>query len=577
MSKNQTGSDQASKNSQSVQSGKKGAKRYASIDFMRGLAIWMMIFLHTIMRWVDTGYFRDPGNLGDLELFVLFLLVAAVFLGAWAGFFLLVSSIGNMISMQKSIEHGTTAKQIAIKQIVGGIILLIFGMLSESTIGYHGALGILAQHGITESSKAWAVSTILTRWQHYETIHAVAWAVIINGSIHALLSQNDGHKKIKRNMKIYAILAIITIPLTYLAWWIGADFGDGVVGKNNLWELFYLFMLNTLDRSPEPLFPFMAIAFIGNIIGLWMCDDNRDKTLVSRWLKWCLGIFFVGLIGTVYFAFTEGEALDILLTDSWNLPRMSGYGYNTYWLFWFMGISAAQVAAVLLVIRLIEFRGRGQWFADNTTYWRRYGFVAFTIYNYEFFDVPVVLLYTAIPGTPSYNGGNVLFGRWEIWIIIAGVFLFWQLILKLWEKINYAFSLEWMIAKLAGLLIPGRPRKSDKKKPAIEVPWYYSPRLDVESRLLHINALNFVEKTEIDHEHHEDSRVAYKLSLLGVIFFPLAIAAFIISREAEKSEKPNDYLKKAKIVSSIFTAITAIVTIASCFITLNMVGLSGVF
>ena len=117
----------------------KGAKRYPTIDFLRGLAIWMMVFLHTLMRWVDRGAVVD--TIGSQQLFVVFILLSAVFFGAWCGFFLLVSAVGNMISMQKSLERGADVKGLAMKQILGGFILLMFAFLSESAIGYHGALG----------------------------------------------------------------------------------------------------------------------------------------------------------------------------------------------------------------------------------------------------------------------------------------------------------------------------------------------------------------------------------------------------------------------------------------------------
>ena len=56
------------------------AKRYASIDFMRGLAIWMMVFLHTLMRWVDKGAVIK--TIGDQQLFIVFILLSAVFFAA---------------------------------------------------------------------------------------------------------------------------------------------------------------------------------------------------------------------------------------------------------------------------------------------------------------------------------------------------------------------------------------------------------------------------------------------------------------------------------------------------------------
>jgi len=64
-----------------------------------------------------------------------------MFLGAWAGFFLLVSAFGNMISMQNSLKKGKSVSELIRKQVVKGCLLLIFAVLTESLLGYNGYLG----------------------------------------------------------------------------------------------------------------------------------------------------------------------------------------------------------------------------------------------------------------------------------------------------------------------------------------------------------------------------------------------------------------------------------------------------
>ncbi len=537
----------------------------------------MMVFLHTLMRWVDKGAVID--SIGSQELFVVFILVSAVFFGAWAGFFLLVSAVGNMISMQKSLERGADATGLAIKQIFGGFILLMFAFLSESAIGYHGALGEIALHGSSYIESGAAYEVFINRWAHFETIHAVAVCVIINGAVQAILARNGGWKNYKKKIRIYAILAVIVVVLTIPAWELGMPFGDPVIGEHNIFQVVYLFLLNILDRAPEPIFPFLAVSFIGSIIGIWMCDPDRDSGFVKRTLKRCIIWFWVGLALTLAVAFENGRAFDELIDHSWtirdfyNIPEDAFFGVGKYifWLGWFVCLTAAQVAAVILVLRLVEFRGRGQWFASKTKYFRRYGLVAFTIYNYEFFDIPFVLLYCWITGT-DYHAGNVTFGVWEIWIIIIGVFISWQIILKLWEKVGYVFGLEWMIAKLADLFFTP-PKKAESKKE--KEPWWYSARLDADIMLKNIQALNFRESSEVNHEQLEDSKVALKLSYLGLLFFPLAFAGFAISNEAEAVEKPNEYLKKAKLLSRIGILLTLAVIAVGMFVSLDMLGLGG--
>ena len=114
-------------------------KRFASLDFSRGLAIILMLVLHVIMTVLDiNGLFTKVNDLPILNLIALILLP---FLGGLAGFFLLVSSVGNMVSMYNDLERGNSIKNIVVKQVVGGFLLLIFAMLCEGVTGYFGLVG----------------------------------------------------------------------------------------------------------------------------------------------------------------------------------------------------------------------------------------------------------------------------------------------------------------------------------------------------------------------------------------------------------------------------------------------------
>jgi hypothetical protein len=70
-----------------------------------------------------------------------------------------------------------------------------------------------------------------------------------------------------------------------------------------------------------------------------------------------------------------------------------------------------------------------------------------------------------------------------------------------------------------------------------------------------------VEEPEVAHEKLVESKLAWKLSLLGFIFFPLAIAAYFIAKESLSTEKENKFNKRAKKVSvvAIIFALTWII------------------
>ncbi len=118
-------------------------ERYASIDFLRGFAIWMMLLLHVVMRIYDDHWALSFSTINPRPIINILILVILAFFGGWAGIFLIVSAIGNTISMQKAIKRGVKEETVLGKQLIVGFLLLIAAFLTESLTGYHGLIGDL--------------------------------------------------------------------------------------------------------------------------------------------------------------------------------------------------------------------------------------------------------------------------------------------------------------------------------------------------------------------------------------------------------------------------------------------------
>ncbi len=546
--------------------------------------MFIMIYLHTFMHWFNDGEFIDAAFNQGVPLFLALLFLLMLFFGGWAGLFLMVSAIGNMISMYKGLEKGRSAKDLVIKQVIGGFLLLSFAYLCEGVIGYKGAIGELLR-----GNEDW-IDVIWHRGYHMETIHTVAWCVILNGVVQGLLSIDDGWKKIKRNIKIYAILAVIVVAATQFVWW-GFDAlvdGNFSLGTDPMtgheWQRGHLLKLDIFTNLlrifwqpwagiEEPVFPFLAVSFIGSIIGLYLVKrrdepENRDTTGLRKGMAIASIMMFVGFVFVLVSVFTTHVdpfhyILD-LLQNAFSIPRLEdiypttvmvfgkAIDLNLVWLPWFILVTGSQLGAILLTLRLVEFRGEGKEFADKTLFFRRFGFVAFSVYNYQFVDVIPVFLLTLIPGMPAY--GMSIFNATTIWFAVILILLLWYVLLELWEKIDYAFGLEWCIAKISEVLIPSKRREVDGK-----LPWWKTRRLDSQASLYDAEWINVIPSDKIDHESLKESKLSQKLALCGIIFFPYSIVAIRIAKSSEKTEGINKYNKRGKLIGLIgiigFTAI----------------------
>jgi len=548
----------------------KGPNRFASIDFLRGIMIWLMLVLHCLMRVYDLSWAGSSESMAQSRIILIVIMVFTLFLGGWCGFFLLVSAIGNMISMQKSLKNGKSISELTLKQVVKGSLLLIFAFLTESLLGYNGYLG----HLVFGNYENWHI--ILYRGYHMETIHTIAWCVIINGIIQGLLSRNGGYKKTKRNVLIYIILAFTVILLTPFAWKF-ADFiipgypfaqYDGSLrivqypleGTSTFGDYILLFFLMPLAGQTEPIFPFLVVSFIGSIIGIWITQDHPKQDFAKKGMLVSAVMVIVGLIGTGITIATGTQDLGIFFNETYNIPKLSS------WLWWFLFLTGCQIFVAIYSIRVIEFRGKAEPFARKTTYFRRLGFIAFSIYNFQFIDViprAIVSLFPNIDALHSRVSGLLSL------VILAGIFITWWFVMWLWEKVDYIGGMEWFIAVLTDLILP--KNKNQKKNGEDEKKkWWKIDRLNAKNILINANWINLKSADEVDHKHFVDSKLAFWSAIIG---FPVVMFSFFaldIAFESKLTEGTNKYNRWAKILG-----FTGIFFFAVVFITLTfMTGLA---
>ncbi len=569
-------------------------KRYVSLDFLRGFAIFNMIILHIISSILDAEALLN--NIDSVPLINMVALVILPYFGGLAGFFLLISSTANMVSMQKNLEKGVSTKNLAIKQILGGIILLFFAFLTEAIIGNNGVFGSIMQNLDQPSDIGWEKA--LYNFNNFETIHTIAWCIIINGAIHMGLSKNNGWKDTMKLVKIYAVLAILVFFLTQPVWnladWLvegypyGKDrFGYELykprLGENTAWEVFRSFFLAALAAPMEPLFPYLAISFIGSIIGVFISlpKEKIPKDLPKKMILSGFIIFLVGTVGVVMVLLnvidSQGFETGAMLYQKIAFHRMWAPDYPDIvipafaWIWQFLSLNGFGLMAVMLVFRLVEWRGKAKDFAEKTAFMRRFGFIAFTLYAIQWIYKLVWGLYTTVFLGDPYRK----VGWWSAVAIIVISLLTIHGLMLLWERSNYIGSLEWAIGTLAFSLLPV------KKKGAMESnkqqPWYMRGALDVKNAFYNPEWLNVIPPNEQDHESGSDASVAYKLSLAGLLmplFMPLGIIAFFILRNAPEIEHKTKIYKKAKIISGIEFAIVVIFFIICYVLDLSALGLS---
>ena len=548
-------------------------KRFASIDFLRGLAIVMMLLLHVVMDvFAIDEYINKLDQVGAINLLALLIFP---YLGGLAGLFLMVSAMGNMVGMRKNLEKGFDTWSIAKKQVVGGFLIVIFAHILEATLGYHGSLGQIMDHlnNLDGAGTEWSVDAWRSNGYHFETIHTIGWCVILNGIVQGYIAskwdlQNDGKKVIK----IYWILAGIVLLMTPVVWELVSTLIPGYPWENSMWkpvigespwyDFIIMFFVNPLAAPVEPIFPYLATSFLGSLIALHMTEPKGsfDRSFVKKIFGFGVLMFIVGFIGVVILLVGLGDfdaAIDLYKVIYDHRKWTSDAGVTGGWFWQWMTLNGASLMIVTMAIRVAEYRGNTEKFARITTFFRRFGFVAFTVYIIQWiYFVMHFVVSSASPGVDPYARMPWI-GTWLTLILTLVVF---NILLKLWSKKGFIGTVEWMIVTIANRLTLVKKQIGSKEKEK----WWQKGRLNVEGAFDDPEWVSF----DVENVDDDDKRLLNYFSWAGFIFVPFSIVSLGMVLDIEKNRPSLDVSRNRllNIISIVFFVIW--------FVTLNIFSLS---
>ncbi|MBN2157600.1 MAG: DUF1624 domain-containing protein [Candidatus Lokiarchaeota archaeon] len=442
-------------------------ERFASIDFQRGLAIWLMVFLHVFNHLYDYSWI-DPSTIFQVvhPLLAVWFIVMA-FLGAWAGYFVLISGIVTSLTAMKRAKANTPPFKIFLKRAINGVGILIAGRITEA-FGYYGYFGRVIQSGenlltLSPWVNPYSVSAIWRRIFMLEALQIIGWAEIIHAIVLFFILLNHGERKPTRNIIILSILTVIIFvasPFVWnyvdnLPWTIPPNYDDfltnymgGVDPYHFTWPSealqsvnasFKTYLLVLIAGDLYPFFPFLTTTFIGSIVGIILAMDKPPKK-TPLYIGICVFAIFTAAVLHIFF--------DPNFDITFERPNMGFY----------LILLGCQLGCVALMLRLVEFRGRGDKFGNRAIikYFRKWGIIAMTMFAIQIYMlVPRAILYPLFSRLYGLNTISDQFLRGthpgaEVWVLFFAVItiLSYDFLLWLWNKINYAGSYEWIITKV---------------------------------------------------------------------------------------------------------------------------------
>ncbi len=445
-------------------------QRIATLDGCRGAAIFLMTFFHSLYHVVNyDAIAEDPNRLLEYPKIVLGTLGFFLYLGTWNTFFLLVSSVVNTYVMAKSIANGANLKILLWKRVITGVALLFVDHIIEG-LGYWGFLGEGIRTGVwNHTDKIWNPFFMI------QTLEMIAWGIIITSIINYFLLRKKGHEKHLRNRKIYLVLTLIVLLMTPLVhtlvdarpWSIPeslsenpdlfdtAGWPDIRIQTHNSSILTWFFVI--LAGDFEPLFPCLSTAFVGAIIGLFLANPRSSRKFFR--------IGFLAAAGSI----AAGALLIVagMTFTAFHRPALTNHLLQL----------GGQIFAVLIPLRLIEFRGRAQKAGNSkfVVFIRRWAMVALTVYALEIFDIfPEWTLNLILGKITGLNFFERIFNlnQLPLAMAVAVYSVFWYyLLLLLWGRFNYKGSFEWLLIQIQSMVSKQKSQRLNVNLMLKKVEW----------------------------------------------------------------------------------------------------------
>lgn len=412
-------------------------KRYISFDFIKGVGILGVVCFHVL----NVAFSEEVDKIiaGDAHILLLLLGIVLLYLGYFDGLFILLSAIGNTISTRRQwnknieiMEKKPAALKVFKNQAIRGFIIWVFSFISEGLLN-----GLLLDVILGESDIGIRLGNELFRINVLQTVGIAT--IIISGIYAYCLYKGWSTKKILILSLTLSIIVLLLRPLVielgnaYMVdfrspWnnWINRDFWT---------NLTYILIVPFINRF-TPLVPFFSLSLFGLIAGSYIGEGRITK----NFLKWsylsALFLFITAIISGLILGFDlEGDSL-----------------------FLFSFVAAGEIAIGTLILQLVDYRGKAEKFGKKTIFFRRFNMLLLTIWCFQWVTIFPVLIFDAVTGWGALDGK---LNGYQLLLLLAIVVLFWYIIVRLWEKVEFKGSFEWLTI---AILSKGRADAGDRLK-----------------------------------------------------------------------------------------------------------------
>lgn len=420
-------------------------KRLLCLDWTRGAFIMLVIIFHAlanVLFWNATLITRD-----EISLWVLIPFAPLVLLGTWAPIFALVSGAATAYVMctlagqQRAGLGGRGRLGALVRGTYWNSLMLFLCSLFHMAL-LHFAVNFNGQvrHSFLTGSieRGYLAKGDLDLLFFTDAVALVAMAGIIISTTLAILWRGEGFDRPKRTYVTLSVMGVLWFALAPLLHsLLDASFFNAVTER----RIGLAILLKLIIGPPHSTFPNAGFALFGAVLGIAIA--RREEWRFVRNYGLSFGGFFI--------------AAGLLILAVWGVPlgpERIGTALPVQLHMMNLGL---MLFAVTYLIKRFEYQDEKRRFelAAKTTVVRRFGLMGMTIYICESFLCAINIKWYV----PMFEGGPLVWRYFGLFLFAGMQLALWYGILRLWEKVNFKYSIEWWVVCIVGWL---RGRRSHR-------------------------------------------------------------------------------------------------------------------
>jgi hypothetical protein len=408
--------------------------RSVAIDNFKGWGVWFMFLIHAFVQQIcqfDAGLFLPTiqRTEGWKKIVLLIFGLPIGVMAIWGMMFAFAFACTVAMQMIKLID--TAPKKIPkyfVNKVITGVLIVLLNKIGQKL--FHG-------NYFTDGSTLFPRLTV-----SYSTdiLDAVAWMGVL---VPFIIWIFYGLFRIKKPFNL-VITFVILLTLWFALTPTLLKFGEiGITWSETNSIYIFKWIITKFTRGRFRLLPGLGYGFMGCIYATMLYHKWEFKKI----LRFTLSFFVYCLIGcAIWWLFVEPQWIERFAEETVPIPLT------------IIALSTQQWLLVLFIRNQDYAKSEAKRVkaARRTTFWRRYSIFSLTGYSINTaIATKIYAVFVKFWGSSvnySTSPGIIVWNAWQGIGFVLFMWGFWEIVVRIWSKYEYKFSLDWFLVQLMSML-----------------------------------------------------------------------------------------------------------------------------